>query len=352
MTVYVVAEAGVNHNGVLQTAKTMVDVADEAGCDAIKFQTYRAKALTLDDASATEYQRENTGKTNQRELLEQYQFTRDQFRELHSYCDHRDVDFLSSPFDRESLDFLVDEFDLDTIKVPSGEITNGPLLYEVGRRRRRILLSTGMSTLEEIQDALRVLAHGARNESMDSAGQGEIDEGDRSFLRDHLTLLQCTSAYPTPEEEVHLRCLSTLRDRFNTAVGFSDHTFNVHTPALAVARGAQVVEKHFTLDRDQSGPDHSASLEPSELEEMVRLIRRTETMLGNDHKEPTPTESKNRESVRKGLYASRSISSGENFTREDLVSKRPATGLSPMRFWDLLGEPASRSYGQGDPIRE
>jgi len=352
---YVIAEAGVNHNGSLDRAKKLVEVAAEAGADAVKFQTFRADALTVETAEKAAYQQNTTDEEqSQREMLHELELPPSFHETLLEDCTERDIQFLSSPFDPSSVDLLVDRFDVPRIKIPSGEITNAPLLLHIARTGRPAILSTGMSTLGEIENALGVLAFGYTGASK-APGRERFraayasDRG-QERLQSHVALLHCTSEYPTPVEEVNLRAMDTLKSAFGLPVGLSDHTRGTAVPVAAVARGATVVEKHFTLDRTLPGPDHRASLEPDELAAMVEGIRKTERALGSTEKRPTPSETKNRPVARKSLVAAEPIAAGEPFTEANLTAKRPGTGLSPTRYWDYLGRPASRDYDMDELI--
>jgi len=352
---YVIAEAGVNHNGSLDQAKRLVDGAVEAGADAVKFQTFRAEALTVDAAEKAAYQQDTTdAEQSQRAMLRELELPPSFHEALLEHCAERDLQFLSSPFDAASVDLLVDDFDVPRIKIPSGEITNAPLLLHIARTGRPAILSTGMSTLGEIEAALGVLAFGymGADEAPDTDQFRAAYASDRGqeALRDHVVLLQCTSEYPAPVDEVNLRAMDTLRSAFGLPVGLSDHTRGTAVPVAAVARGATVVEKHFTLDRTLPGPDHRASLEPNELAAMVEGIRRVEQALGSARKRPTPSETKNRTVARKSLVAAAPIAKGEPFTEDNLTAKRPGTGLSPTRYWDYLGRTAARDYDTDDLI--
>jgi len=351
---YLIAEAGVNHNGSLDQARRLVSIAAKAGADAVKFQTFRADALTVDTAEKAAYQKNTTDDGSQREMLRSLELSPPFHESLLQHCREEGIQFLSSPFDPESVDLLVDTFDVPRIKIPSGEITNGPLLLHIAQTGRPVILSTGMSTLGEIERALGVLAFGyldtdeapepRRFRSAYASDQGQEQ------LRDHVVLLHCTSEYPAPFDDVNLRALDTLRSAFGLPVGLSDHTRGTAVPVAAVARGAVAVEKHFTLDRTLPGPDHRASLEPDELARMVKDVRRTERALGSSQKRPTPSESKNRPVARKSLVAAEPIAQGERFTDDNLTAKRPGTGRSPMQHWDLVGRTATRDYDTDDLV--
>lgn len=326
--VMIIAEAGVNHNGDLDTAKGLVDAAREAGADAVKFQTYRTELLAVRDAIKAEYQYRNTGKNlSQYEMLKELELSYDSFKELSLYCTSRNIMFLSSPFDETSMEYL-DQLGVEIIKIPSGEITNYGYLKKAASLQKPIILSTGMSTMEEIGEALNLL---------DESGQD-------------ITLLHCTSAYPTPMEEVNLNAMSHMKQVFSRNVGYSDHTMGIEVAIAAAALGACVIEKHMTLDKTMPGPDHRLSLEPTEFKLMVDSIRNIEMALGNGYKEPSKEECKNRDRVRKFLVASRDIKKGELFTVNNLCAKRCSPGISPMRLKDLLGTPSDRDYKMDERI--
>jgi N-acetylneuraminate synthase len=350
---YVIAEAGVNHNGSLDIARDLIDVAAEAGADAIKFQTFRADTLVTRSASKAAYQRVTTdAHESQHAMLEALELSEDDHQALVEHCTVRGVQFLSTPFDPESLRMLIERFEMHRIKVPSGEITNGPLLLAAARTGRPVILSTGMSTLGEVEQALGVLAFGY-TERGDPPGvenfEGAYASADgQSALRDRVTVLHCTSEYPAPPEAVHLRAMDTLRAAFGLSVGYSDHTRGIAVSIAAVARGAVLVEKHFTLDRSLPGPDHRASLEPDELTAMVRAIRDVEAALGQSVKAPTAAELDTRAVARKSLMAAAAIREGEPFSVENVAARRPGTGVSPMEYWRYMGERAPHAYEPGD----
>ncbi|MEO5335305.1 MAG: N-acetylneuraminate synthase [Magnetospirillum sp. WYHS-4] len=346
MGVFVIAEAGVNHNGDLALALDLVEAAAQAGADAVKFQIFKAAALATAAAPKAGYQRRTTaGAESQVEMLRGLELGEDDFRVLAERCSERGIRFLASPFDEASLDFLVQELDVPVLKLPSGEITNGPFLVRAAQSGRPIILSTGMSTLDEVRDALGLLAWGYGGK------KGPVPE-DLAILRDRITLLHCTSEYPAPFQDVNLRAMDTMRAAFGLPVGFSDHTPGIAAALAATALGATVVEKHFTLDRGLPGPDHRASLEPGELAAMVEGIRQVEAALGDGVKTPRSSELETRAVARRSLVAIRPIRKGEALTADNLGAKRPGGGLSPMRFWDLEGRPASRDYGLDEPIAE
>lgn len=345
---YIIAEAGVNHNGSLDMAKQLVEVAAEAGADAVKFQTFKADKLVSRSAPKAEYQIKTTDAGElQHEMIRKLELDESAHEILIEHCRICKIEFLSTPFDLESVDLLAGRFNLTCIKIPSGEITNAPLLLRIAQTGKPVILSTGMSTLGEVEDALAVLAFGYLGNSRPSieafrAAYCSV-EG-QALLQDRVRLLHCTTEYPTPLEDVNLRVMDTLKCAFSLPVGYSDHTEGIAVPIAAVALGAVVIEKHFTLDATLPGPDHKASLEPAELRQMVHSIRNIEQALGISTKHPVPSELKNMAVARKSLVAASIIRTGEQFTDENLTVKRPGKGLSPMHQWEILGRKASKNY--------
>lgn len=330
MGVFVIAEAGVNHNGNIEIAKKLVDIAVEARVDAIKFQTFKSEKVVCANASKAEYQLETTDKKeSQLEMLKKLELTKEMHEQLINYCKTKNIMFLSTPFDDESLDLLM-EYDLEIIKISSGEITNYPFLKKVAQKRKKVILSTGMSTLDEVKEAVQVLKD-----------NGTID----------ITLLHCNTQYPTPYKDVNLKAMNMLRNELGCQVGYSDHTEGIEVPIAAVALGATVIEKHFTLDKTMEGPDHKASLEPEELKQMVKAIRNIEQALGNGEKEPSESEKKNIEIVRKSIVAKCDIAEGEVFTEENLTTKRPGNGLTPMVWNDVIGKRAQKDFKEDEQIK-
>lgn len=325
----IIAEAGVNHNGSVEIAKKLVDKAKDAGADIVKFQTAKLDSLVSKNANIAEYQKNNIGvEESQKEMLRKLLLPYEDFIDISNYCKKVGITFLSTPFDIESIRFLND---LQSIwKIPSGEITNYPYLVEIAETQKDIILSTGMSTLEEINDAINVL---------------------KMYTKAKITLLHCTTNYPTPLEDVNLRAMLTLKERFGYNVGYSDHTKGIEVPIAAVAMGATVIEKHFTLDRNMVGPDHKASLEPNELKEMISAIRKIEKALGNSTKMPTSAEMANRDVARKSIIASTEIKKGDLLSENNITTKRPGTGISPMRWNELIGTRANRDYHEDDLIQ-
>lgn len=327
--IFIIAEAGVNHNGDIQTAKELIDVAAAAEADAVKFQTFKADTLVCRQAPKAAYQMETTSaEESQFDMLKKLELTPDMHRELIDYCHEKNIMFLSTPFDLDSLHYLVD-CGLAVIKIPSGEITNYPLIREAGRSGKRIILSSGMSTIDEVREAVAVLKE-----------NGSTD----------ITVLHCNTEYPTPFSDVNLRAMQTIKEETGVSVGYSDHTPGIEAAVAAAALGATVIEKHFTLDRNMKGPDHKASLEPNELTEMVRAVRHIEQALGDGEKKPSASEKKNMAVARKSLVAECLIKGGEMFTEENLTAKRPGTGLSPMLWNQVIGQRAKRDFAADEMI--
>jgi len=328
---FIIAEAGVNHNGSVEIAKRMIEVAKECGADAIKFQTFKAEEVVSKYAPKAEYQKQTTGEIESHlQMLKKLELSFDDFIVLKEYCDKLGIMFLSTPFDFESIDFL-NSLGLEIFKIPSGEITNLPYLEKIGKLRKKVILSTGMADLGEIEDALDILT---------SCGTKKED----------ITILHCNTEYPTPYEDVNLLAMLTIKEAFKVKVGYSDHTLGIEVPIAAVALGASVIEKHFTLDRNMQGPDHKSSLEPNELKAMVKAIRNVEKALGDGIKKPSPSEIKNKIIVRRSIVAKRNIKRGEIFNEENITVKRPATGISPMRWYEILGKTATRDYKEDEII--
>ncbi|WP_445372573.1 N-acetylneuraminate synthase [Methylomonas sp. HW2-6] len=352
--VFIIAEAGVNHNGDLETAMRLVDVAAAAGADAVKFQTFKAEKLVTQTAAKADYQKHTTDASeSQLDMLRKLELKYEFHLLLRDYCRSRAIEFLSTAFDIDSLRFLVDEVGVARLKIPSGEITNGPFLLAHAETGKDIIVSTGMATMGEVETALGVLAFGylgwsqpglARFREAYASAQGQ------SVLRQKVTLLHCTSEYPTPPEHAHLRAMDTLAQAFGLPAGYSDHTEGLAVPIAAAARGAVLIEKHFTLDRSLKGPDHQVSLEPDELKQMVEAVRVVEHALGSPLKVPQPVELKTRDVARKSLVAAEVIAAGDAFSVENLACKRPGTGLSPMEYWRLLGVVSPQSYQVDDLI--
>ncbi len=357
MSVYIIAEAGVNHNGSSELAKKLVATAADAGADAVKFQTFRAEKLASASARKAAYQKKTTdAEESQVDMLRKLELPLDVYPELIALCKEKSIDFLSTPFETDSLRFLAEECHISRIKIPSGEITNGPFLLDIARTGLPVIMSTGMSTLGEVETALSVLAYGylyddTPSDTVDFSRAYEAAQG-HGILQEKVSLLHCTTEYPAPVDEVNLAAMDTMKKAFGLPVGYSDHTEGIAIPLAAVARGAEIIEKHFTLDKTLPGPDHKASLSPDELAAMVRGIRQIEKSIGNAWKAPTERERKNLPVARKSLVANRNIQAGDVFTADNLTVKRPALGTSPMRYWCLLGKRAGRDYESDEPIRE
>jgi len=329
---FIIAEAGVNHNGSLDLAKKMIDAAVEAGADAVKFQTFKAEKVVSRYAPKAEYQKQTTDKTeSQLDMVRKLELDKVAHEKLLAYCHSRNIQFLSTPFDLESID-LLSKLGLEIFKIPSGEITNLPYLRKIGALKKEIILSTGMSDLGEIEKDLDVLT-----------GAGTKFK--------NITVLHCNTEYPTSMQDVNLKAMQTIKTAFpGIRVGYSDHTEGIEVPVAAVALGAAIIEKHFTLDKNMPGPDHKASLEPDELTAMVKAIRNIEKSLGTGIKKSSSSELKNKPIVLKSIVAARTISKGESFTEENLTAKRPGTGISPMRWDEVIGQRASKDYQQDELI--
>ena len=324
----IIAEAGVNHNGSLEMAKKLVDTAYECGADIVKFQTAKLDSLVSKSADIADYQKKNTGvDESQKDMLKKLLLSFREFAELADYCKKVGIIFLSTPFDIESIHFLNDRQDL--WKIPSAEITNYPYLVEIAKTGKKVILSTGMAEVNEIQAALDVLKTNGTKD---------------------ITILHCTTEYPAPIKDVNLNVMNTLRGNFGFPVGYSDHTQGIEVALAAVALGAEVIEKHFTLDKNLPGPDHKASLEPYELKAMVDGIRKIELALGSAVKQPSVEEFKNREVARKSIVAKTTIKAGELLTEENITAKRPGIGISPMKWLDVLGTKAVRDFEEDELI--
>ena len=323
--VFIIAEAGVNHNGSVELAKELIDVAVQAGVDAVKFQTFKAENLVSKNAQKAAYQKETTDKQeSQFDMIKKLELDINTHIELIAYCKAKDIMFLSTPFDHDSINML-DELDLEIFKVPSGEITNLPYLRHIGSLKTEVILSTGMADLGEIEDALNILTEAGTE-------------------RDQITILHANTMYPTPMEDVNLKAMQTIASAFDIAYGYSDHTLGIEVDIAAVAMGATIIEKHFTLDKAMEGPDHKASLEPDELMAMVKAIRNIELALGSRVKKPSKSEKPNMAIARKSIVANQAIKMGETFTEENITIKRPGNGISPMRWDEFVGTKALKDY--------
>lgn len=343
-----IAEAGVNHNGSIDLALRLIDAAAAAGADVVKFQTFKADKLATRQAAKAEYQVSNTGEAgSQLEMLRRLELSPEDHERLLAHCRERGIAFMSTAFDEESLAMLA-PLGMPAIKMPSGDITCGPLLLQAARLRQKLIVSTGMSTLADIEQALGVIAFGLTRDTT-PRGRADFDaaycsEAGRQALEQHVTLLHCVTQYPAPAAAVHLRAMDTMADAFGLPVGYSDHTLGIEVSIAAVARGACVIEKHFTLDRNLPGPDHAASLEPAELTQLISAIRNVEQALGRPLKQPAEAEAVNRPIARRSVVAARSIRKGDVLTADMLTSKRPGTGISPLEIWSLPGRVATRDY--------
>jgi len=331
--VLIIAEAGVNHNGNLDNAFKLIDAAVDAGVDYVKFQTFKSENLVSKSAKKADYQIQNTGNStdSQYEMLKKLELSHENHELLIDYCKQKNIQFFSTAFDLDSLQYLK-EIGLDLVKIPSGEITNLPYLRKAAQLFKKVILSTGMCTMEDIEAAINVFLA-------------------EDISKDDITILHCNTEYPTPMNDVNLRAMLSIQHEFETEIGYSDHTLGIEVPIAAVALGASVIEKHFTLDNTMEGPDHAASLEPQQLKEMVKAIRNIEQAISGDGlKKPSASEMKNIEIARKSIVASTSISKGEIFTQENLTIKRPGTGISPMEWDEVIGKVASKDYLTDDLI--
>ena len=331
MIVFIIAEAGVNHNGSVNLAKKLIDVASISGADAVKFQTFNAESLVVKNTQKADYQRQTKDESeSQFDMLKQLELDVETHKELITYCQEKDIIFLSSPFDHESID-LLSNLGLQIFKIPSGEITNLPYLRHIGSLGKRVILSTGMSNLKEVGEALDVLINAGTS-------------------KHNITVLHANTMYPTPIEDVNLKAMLTIQKEFGVAVGYSDHTLGIEVDIAAVAMGASCIEKHFTLDKTMDGPDHNASLEPKELKAMVAAIRNLEKALGSSEKKPSPSEAVNIDVVRKSIVASQSIKKGEKLSSKNITTKRPGTGINPMKWDEIIHKFATKDYQKDDLI--
>jgi len=352
--VMIIAEAGVNHNGSLETAKRLIEVAAEAGADAVKFQTFKADLLSTTTAPLADYQEINVAKkVTQYQMLKSLELSNEHHFALKDTAASLGIQFLSTPFDEESLKFLVTEVGMGVVKVPSGEITNHPYLIKVAQLAERVILSTGASTFLEVRQAVQSLIEGfsrALGDSREPDWNRRISEEDRLTLHSRLVIMHCVTSYPAPVEQSNLMVIPALAQEFGCRIGMSDHSLGNHVSVAALALGASVFEKHFTLDRSLPGPDHAASLTPTELREYVRVLRETELSLGDGIKRPQPSELGNRDVVRRSIVALREIRAGETFSTVNVGVLRPAGGLSPARWWSLIGTVAKCDYVTGQSI--
>jgi len=330
--VFVIAEAGVNHNGSVELAKKLIDVASEVGADAVKFQTFKTELCISKDARKADYQVKNTGddKETQYEMVKKLELSEEMHNELIAYCKEKNIMFLSTPFDHDSIELLSD-LGLEIFKIPSGEITNLPYLRRIGKLNKKVILSTGMADIGEIEDALDILTQAGTQ-------------------KENITVLHANTMYPTPMEDVNLKAMVTIGNTFDISYGYSDHTLGIEVPIAAVAMGASCIEKHFTLDKSLEGPDHKASLEPDELKAMVSAIQNIELALGSSVKKPSKSELPNIQVARKSIVAKLEIKKGEIFTEKNITIKRPGKGINPMRWDELVGNVALKDYKEDEVI--
>ncbi|MCD4756733.1 MAG: N-acetylneuraminate synthase [Arcobacteraceae bacterium] len=330
--VFIIAEAGVNHNGSIELAKKLIDVASESGVDAVKFQTFKAENLVSKNAQKAEYQKINMNDADdsQFNMLKRLELDIETHKELIAYCKTKNIMFLSTPFDHDSIE-LLNDLGLEIFKIPSGEITNLPYLRHIGKLNKKIILSTGMADIGEIEDALDIL----------------IQSG---IKKESITVLHANTMYPTPMEDVNLKAMVTIGNTFNIDYGYSDHTLGIEVDIAAVAMGASVIEKHFTLDKTMEGPDHKASLEPDELKAMVKAIRNIELALGSSIKKPSKSERPNKVIARKSIVAKKTIKKGETLIEENITIKRPGNGINPMRWDEIEGSVAFKDYDEDELI--
>lgn len=353
----IIAEAGVNHNGDESLAIQLINVAYNAGADIVKFQTFKAKNLVTADAVQAEYQITNTQKKeSQLTMLNRLELSYEVHHKLLKHCGSLGIEFLSTAFDSESLDFLVNDLGLTRLKIPSGEITNAPLVLEHARTGCDLIVSTGMATLSEVEAVLGVIAFGYISDEDAQPNNLAFQQAYASplgqkMLKQKVTLLHCTTEYPAPMDEINLKAMDTLARAFELPAGYSDHSEGITIPIAAVARGAVLIEKHFTLDKNMEGPDHKASLEPHELTAMVNAIRQVEIALGAGVKTPTLSEVKNMPIARKSLVAAEDIYEGDYFTKENISIKRPESGQSPYNYWDFIGIKSTKKYKKDEVIQ-
>jgi len=345
---FIIAEAGVNHNGSTSIAKKIIDVAKKGGADAVKFQTFIAKDLVTFNADKAEYQKKNTNiDESQFYMLRKLELSRNQHKILFDYCQKKKIEFMSTAFDLQSLIFLNKNFNIKRFKIASPEITNAPLLIEFGKLKKKIILSTGMANTHEIEEGLSAIAFGLMRKSNPSKKNiyksYKSIEG-KNFLKKYVTLLHCTSEYPTKLKDTNLNCIETLRNKFKLDIGYSDHTNESIASMVAVSKGATIIEKHITLDKKMHGPDHSSSLEPIEFFNFVKNIRLVEKSLGINEKKPTLQEIKTKKIVRKSIVAIKPISKGDKFTDSNISIKRPGTGISPFKYFEMINTRSKKDY--------
>lgn len=328
MSVYIIAEAGVNHNGEIENAFKLIDAAIEAKADAVKFQLFNAENIVSKNAKKAEYQKAATDQDEtQFEMLKKLELSQDEYIKLHEYCMDKPITLLATAFDFDSIDFL-QKLDTPVWKIPSGEVTNLPYLEKIAKVNKPIIISTGMCSMSEVEQAVTIIKK----------------------YNDNITVLHCNTEYPTPYRDVNLRAMQTMKDAFSIEIGYSDHTESIEIPIAAVAMGASIIEKHFTLDKNMKGPDHAASLEPNELKRMIEAIRNVENALGSGKKQASQSEMKNKDVARKSIVAKTKISKGDIYTTDNLDIKRPGSGVSPMKWYDVLGEKAKRDFDKDELI--
>ena len=331
MSVFIIAEAGVNHNGSVDLAKKLIDVASISGADAVKFQTFKAENLIVKNTQKADYQKQTTDASeSQFDMIKKLELDVEAHKELIAYCQKKDIIFLSTPFDHESIDLLSD-LGLQIFKIPSGEITNLPYLRHIGSLGKKVVLSTGMSNLKEVGDALNILINAGTS-------------------KDNITVLHANTMYPTPMEDVNLNAMLTIQKEFGVDIGYSDHTLGIEVDIAAVAMGASCIEKHFTLDKTMDGPDHKASLEPEELKAMVGAIRNIEKALGSSEKKPSPSEIVNIDVARKSIVANCAIKKGDILSEKNISTKRPGIGINPMKWDEVIGTISSKNYNADELI--
>ena len=354
----IIAEAGVNHNGSEKLAFKLVDAAYNAGADIVKFQTFKASKLVTASVEQADYQVTNTNKKeSQLAMLSRLELSYEFHFELVEYCKKIGIEFLSTAFDSESLKFLVNDLKLTKLKIPSGDLTNAPLVLEHAQTGCDLIVSTGMATLAEIETALGIIAFGfienkAEKPSIQAFENAYYSELGQKLLKEKVTILHCTTEYPAPMQDINLKAMDTMANAFKLPVGYSDHSAGINIPIAAVAREATIIEKHFTLDHNMEGPDHKASLEPEQLKAMIKGIRNIELALGDGLKGPRPSEVKNKPVARKSLVAEQLITKGSVFSEDNMTTKRPGSGQSPINYWRLLGKEAKNHYQIGDLINE
>ncbi len=356
--IYVIAEAGVNHNGDKDIALKLIDKGVAAGADAIKFQIFKAENLATVNAEKALYQiKTSKTKQTQKQMLKSLEFPFETYFELKKYCENLNTDFLITAFDHESLEFIINKLKVKKLKIPSGEITNGPFILQHARSGLDIILSTGMADIVEIEKALSIIAYGYLN--IDKKNNINTDDFDKAYksidgqkkLRSKVTLLHCTTEYPAPLDELNLNAIKSLSKRFKLKTGYSDHSNGIIASVIASTLNISIIEKHFTLDKNMNGPDHKASLEPQELKLMIDSIRSTENIMGDGEKKISKSELKNLHIARKSIVAIKDIKKGEKFTEKNISFKRPGSGISPMKYWDIINEISKKEYKKDELIK-